>query len=193
MDIWLDETETDKIIRQLNPQLHKGKQYDTNWELLKQEKPLHYNTEKTVKTQTPRLYVFEKNVGFSYRRHDGAHWHTELRELDLDKCGLTQAQHRLRDSINTLANVTNSDIKLTWITPYLKSGAFDPRYQIIKTEDTWLCCIENKIYAASNRKERKDKAQIEITFSTTNKPVFEQSQLDTLLDKHLGPKSTTKP
>lgn len=183
----------DAIIKQLNPHLNVGKQYDTNWELLKQEKPLHYDTEKTVKTQTPTLYVFEKNVGFSYRRHDGAHWHTELRELDPDKSGLTPAQHRLRDSINTLANITNSDLPLTWMTPYKKQGGFDPRYQILKTEDTWLCCINNKIYRASNCRTRKDKPLTEITFSTRNAPLFEQSQLDTLLDKLLGPRLTNTP
>jgi hypothetical protein len=185
MDTWLDEPDIDALIRELNPSLQTGKDYDANWELLKRERVPLIDFESTVKTQSPTLLEFERNYSFVYRRYDGAHWHTELREVDSVK-GLTTAQRQLKDSIDTLLALTHSGIHLKWRTPIVKkTNQFDPRYQLLTDGNTWYCCINDCVYEQSNRRQRKDKGYTEITFSTRKTPVFTQTTVDLLLDKYM--------
>lgn len=184
MDTWLDDSEVDALIQTLNPHLQTGKQYDSNWELLKRERAPLIDFERTVKTKSPTLLKFEHNYSFIYRRHDGAHWHTELREVDNVK-GLTSTQARLKDSIDSLLALTHSSIHLKWITPIDKrTKQFDPRYQLLTDGKIWYCCINDCVYEQSNCRYRADKGYAEITFSTNNPPVFTQSSLNKLLDKY---------
>lgn len=185
MDTWLDDKQIDAIIQELNPHLQTGKGYDVNWENLKKERVPVIDFERTIKTKSPTLLEFERNYSFVYRRYDGAHWHTELREIDSVK-GLTCVQRQLKDSIDTLLAVTHSEIQLKWRTPIVKkTNQFDPRYQLLTDGITWYCCINDCVYEQSNRRLKQDRGYTEITFSTRNDPVFTQSTVDALLDKYV--------
>ena len=183
MENWLENSEIDQLIAQLNPQLQTGKQYDANWEQLKRERKQKIDFDRTTKTQSPTLMDFDSHQGFVYRRYDGAHWHTELRNLDRDLTGLTPAQHTLKDLLDTLRVVTDLDVQTQWITPIKESKTFDPRYQLIHTGKEWWCVINDCVYAESRRRRRENRGYTEITFSTKLEPVFTQQSLNTALDK----------
>ena len=183
MDTWLDSKDFDKLIQELNPHVQTGKQYDVNWENLRREKSNPFD--KTVKTKTPTLLKHENHYSFTYRRYDGAHWHTELCAVDtkMTKAGLTSNQARLRDNIDTITALQGGP-KLVWITPETnKTFKFDSSYQLLRYEDCWLCCINDAIYAESNRRQQRDRNYIEITFSTRNAPVFTIEQTNSILDR----------
>lgn len=179
MDIWLTEEEMQALCNIESKPL----EIDVNWQQLKQSRKPKFDFHKTVKTQSPTLMLFEKHNGFVYRRWDGAHWHTELRQLDR-ALGLTSTQRRLKDSIDTLLVLKHAGFKLTWQTPLIKdSGDFDPRYQLLTDGEIWYCCINDKIYSQSNQRVRQDKGYTEITFSTRCDPIFTQHSVEQLLDK----------
>lgn len=182
MDTWLDTEEVDKLIQELNPHLQTGIQLDTNWQKLKLERKPRYDFDKTVKSQSPTVMLFENNQGFVYRRWDGAHWHTELRDID-EGTAFTASQRRLKDAIDTLQALTQN-LNLKWITPLNKqSDSYDPRYQLVTQGDRWYCLIDNKLYEESNRRQQTGKTYTEITFSTRNKPIFDIDTINQLLDK----------
>lgn len=185
MENWLDSNEIETIIEQLNPQLQTGKAYDANWQLLKKENSQteHYLLSGALKTQTPTLMLFDKHQGFVYRRWDGAHWHTELRNIQRGKTAYSEQQSLLKDAWDTLLALTNTNIKTTWYTPYDKQGTFDPRYQLIECDQTWYCFINNSVYEESNRRVKQARGYTEITFSTKCKPVFDLEMINQALDR----------
>lgn len=185
MDSWLDDQEVDQLIKQLNPDL-VGKEYDANWEQLKRSHTTsRYDFDRTVKTKTPTLLDFESHYSFLYRRSDGAHWHTELRDIDTEfhKQGLTSEQRRLKDNINTIFALKQFGSKCVWITPINKqNNCFDPTYQLLKIDDAWFCCIQEKIYAVSNTRTTT-RGYTEHTFSTKNNPLFTIESTEKILDR----------
>jgi hypothetical protein len=194
MDEW-QENEIQLLIDQLNPHLQTPTHIDHNWQKLKleqtQQKVL-YDLNKTVKTQTPVLLEFDKNYSFSYRRWDGAHWHTEYREIETEgRCqGLTTLQKQFKDSLDTLFAIGHANIKRTWITPLKRpEESFDPTYQLVKIDQEWFCLIDNALYAQSRRTKKSYKNYHEIGFSTRNPPVFTQEFIDKKLDQLLGEKN----
>lgn len=192
MDTWLNNSDIEILIKQLNPELEKGRDYDNNWEMLKKEKQPLFDLSRCVKASTPTLFVFENHFSFSYRRFDGAHWHTELRAVDIEQRsnGLTSEQRLLKDAVDTLLALTNSDFKLKWITPINQNtNQFDPRYQLIKMNDEWLCVINGKAYLESSNRVRQGRNHAEITFSTREKPVFDLNTINDKLDQLFGNKN----
>lgn len=190
MDSWLDSNEINDLIKQLNPDLEQGKIYDANWQKLRreQQQKIFYPLDNCVKTQTPTLLDFETNYSFTYRRFDGAHWHTEIRDIDTKfrKQGLTPLQKQLKDNIDTIFALKNFERKPQWITPVdKKTDNYDPRYQMVKIGSVWLCCIDNCLYESSSRRERQDRGYYEIRFSTNRKPLFTKESTDKILDRIL--------
>ena len=184
MDIWLTQEELD----QLCAVPRQGREYDANWEQLRNERKPLIDLERTVKTQTPTLLEFDKHVSFTYRRWDGAHWHTELRNIDTKAPpALATEQRTLKDSIDTVLAVTHSTQKLSWYTPIDAQGRYDPRYQLCKdANNKWYCCIDNSIYSCSNSRAKADRGYTQHTFSTREPAVFNQHTLDKLLGELLG-------
>jgi hypothetical protein len=184
-EIWLDNDLIQQAIKELNPDLPmtKGRDYDANWENLRREKPNPFD--KTVKTKTPSLLEHPKNFSFVYRRYDGAHWHTELRDIDVEfaPTGLTGNQKKLKENIDTIFAIKSVDAKLIWITPTNKSGDFDPRYQLVRLGNEWLCCINDALYECSNSRKQDYKEYVEHTFSTKNQPLFTLESTEAILDR----------
>jgi len=183
-NFWLDDNEMAQMIAELNPQLVKGKQYDANWENLRREKSNPFDN--TVKTKTPKLLEHSKNYSFVYRRYDGAHWHTELREIDTEfkKVGLTPNQKRLKENIDTIFVLKHFEHKAVWITPIVKkTDAFDPIYQLVRIGLEWYCCIDDALYAISNSRTPNYKEYVEHTFSTREEPLFTLESTETILDR----------
>lgn len=185
MDFGLEQHEIDQLIEQLNPQQPQPTvTQDRNWQLLRQESHIRRDPfQQTVKTKTPSVLEFEKHSGFTYRRSDGAHWHTELRNLDPKKTAFTPQQHVLKDLLNTVFALTQSEHKIEWMTPLTKQDEFDPQYQLFKYNNEWYCLIDNCAYAASNSTVPRGKNYRQITFSTREQPVFTIEQLNKILDK----------
>jgi hypothetical protein len=182
MDSWLTQKDLDALTAQLNPSLQTGLGVDYNLQQLRSERSQILDFSTTVKTQTPTLLEFDKHWGFSYRRFDGASWHTELRDVYEDHA-LTSTQRQLKDAIDTLQVLAHTNLGLKWITPRNKNQQYDPRYQLLRQGNTWYCCIDLKIYQESTRRRRVDRGFTEITFSTKEKPVFDIETIDALLDK----------
>lgn len=187
------DREMHEILKQLNPGYgDEPRSYDKNWAALQREQAerIQYDMNRCVRTASPTLLQHEKNYSFTYRRYDGAHWHTELCSVDLQqpKAGLTPSQYELRDNISTIMACTQHE-NFQWLTPETtKTFAFDSRYQLLRYGSAWYCCIDNAIYEESNRRQQKYKDYVEITFSTKNTPVFTiestRATLDTLLRKN---------
>ena len=178
--LWLNQDEIDALLGIDKTQ----KNYDSNWENLKRERKMPF--EKTVKTQTPTLLEFENNYAFTYRRFDGAHWHTELREIDTKykKVGLTSTQRQLKENIDTIMVLKDFGGRIQWITPIIKAcGSFDPRYQLLRLGTDWMICIDNSIYETSNRRRQESRNYTEITFSTKKQPVFTIDSTEAILDR----------
>lgn len=178
--LWLNQDEIDALLGIDKTQ----KNYDSNWEKLKSERPNPF--ERTVKTQSPVLLEFENNYAFTYRRFDGAHWHTELREVDTKykKRGLTETQKRLKENIDTIMVLKDFGERIQWITPTIKAcGSFDPRYQLLRLGESWMICIGDSIYDTSNRRRQESRNYTEITFSTKQKPVFTLESTEEILNR----------
>ena len=183
----LTPEEQQQLILELNPHLAKGREWDANWQQLKREqeqpKP-SVDWSRTVKTQTPQVFDFETHCAFNYRRSDGAHWHTELRNLQQPP-GFTEQQHRFVDSLNTLLALQHLE-GFEWHTPVTEQGAYDNRYQLAKRKHTWYCLMGDILYKESTRRYREDRGYTEIRFSTRNTPTTTQQQLDLTLDELIG-------
>lgn len=187
-NLWLDDDLIQQMIKELNPGIvsGSGRDYDANWEKLKRE--THNPFGKTVKAQTPVLLEFEKNYAFTYRRYDGAHWHTELREVDTKykTQGLTETQKHLKENIDTIMVLKHFGERIQWITPTIKAcGSFDPRYQLLRLGSSWMICVDDKIYETSNRRRQESRNYTEITFSTKQSPVFTLDSTEAILDRIL--------
>lgn len=178
MDIWLTDEELNRLTQELNGINTKPKEYDSNWEKLKQERTNPFDT--CVKTQTPTLYKFEKHNSFGYRRFDGAHWHREYRNL-ANPPGLTREQRQIKDNLDTILALLHKP-SIKWHTPVTKQGDYDPRYQLLETTQGWLCLIGDCAYSVSNTKQGKQQSYTEHTFSTKQKPVFDFASLESELD-----------
>lgn len=185
MDQWLRTQDIDTLIAQLNHTLPLPKDYDQNWEALKRERANPFL--KCVRTQSPALMLFEKHQGFVYRRWDGAHWHTELRNLS-EQTAFTPAQAQLRDSLQTVCAVGKLRLNLQWYTP-VHERSYDPRYQLIHTGTEWWCVIDNCVYAESTRRQPENRGYTEVRFSTRKSPVFTPAQLASALDALIKPKT----
>lgn len=168
-----------QMIEDLNP--HKNfktiQHTDANWSALEQEarNPLAYDTNRCVKTKTPTLMQFDNHYGFVYRRFDGTSWHTQLCQLDTNNTptGLTALQRTLKDNIDTIFALTHAEHTLKWITPIdKKTKKFDTRYQLLQFGSSWMCCIDDAIYASSTQRRPPNRSHTEITFSTHAEPVF---------------------
>ncbi len=184
MDIWLTPEEVMKELGLIQSQPPKN--YDNNLESLRQERKLKYDLNKCVKTQTPILLKHENNYSFQYRRWDGAHWHTELRQVDTERIsqGLTEKQKRLKENIDLIFSLKHFEFTPRWITPLEKgTNNFDPRYQLIRIGDIWCCVINNSVYESTNYRKQQYKNYIEISFSTKNEPLFTLESTEALLDK----------
>lgn len=185
--------EIQSMIEELNPELkHKPVIHDANWAALQREQGtnIRYDMTRCVKTRSPTLLQHQNHYSFTYRRFDGAHWHTELCAVDLQqpKAGLTPSQYELRDNINTIMALKDIP-RFQWLTPETqKTFAFDSRYQLLRYHNHWACCIDNAVYLESNRRQQKYKDYVEITFSTKNKPVFTIDSTKAILDKLLAKK-----
>ena len=179
----LTPEEQQQLILELNPHLAKGVSVDANWTRLQLErakpKP-RFDTTHTVQTQTPTVLEFESHNSFTYRRNDGAHWHTELRNLDNTR-GFAPEQAQFVDSFNTLLSVQQLE-SFKWHTPITPQGDYDTRYQLAKRNNTWYCLIDLKLYKASTRRLREDRGYTEIQFSTRNTPIATLEQCEELLD-----------
>lgn len=192
MDTWLDSEDFSKLIEELNPQLNTVRDYDANWANLRREvatKPDPFA--RTVRTRTPALLEFEKNYSFVYRRYDGAHWHTELRDVDIkyQKSALTSEQRRLRENLATILALKDCEYTPVWITPVdQRTDQYDPKYQLVRIHTLWYCWINGGLYEVSNTRKQPGKTYHEHTFSTRNKPVFTLESTESLLDKLLGEK-----
>lgn len=183
MDAWLSQDELEQLTLELNPQLQLGTAKDVNWQRLQLEqstpRPL-YDTQRTVRTKSPTLLDFDTHQGFVYRRWDGAHWHTETRNLTA-QTGYTTQQALLLDSLRTVLAVGDVDLDIEVYTPH-KHEQLDTQYQLIKLNTEWMCVIGDSVYAESTRRTRDTRGYVEIAFSTRNEPVFTQHSLDTALD-----------
>lgn len=176
----------DRMIRELNPSLDTGVNTDANWNKLREEqqssKP-RYDMTKTVKSQTPVLLDFDSHQAFTYRRWDGAHWHTEMRNLQWGSTALQQEQAKFRDSFNTVMALTYKQ-KITWATPLTEKREYDPRYQLLCYNDKeYLCLINCVLYAQSTARHRQERGYTEISFNTRLEPVATQHTLELALDK----------
>jgi len=185
-----DPRDIDRMIAELNPDINfkTVKHYDANWAALQQEtkSKFKFDTSRCVKTKTPTLMKFEKHYGFVYRRLDGASWHTELRQIDTENrvIGLTPSQRTLKDNIDTIFALTTFEHKLRWITPTNKTTKeYDPCYQLLQFGSSWMCCINDEIYEASNTRSQTNRNYQEITFSTRQQPLFTLASTNQLLDK----------
>lgn len=183
-----DDRDIDQMIAELNPDINfkTVKHYDANWAALQQETKPKFDTSRCVKTKTPTLMQFEKHYGFVYRRFDGTSWHTELRQIDTENRvrGLTPSQRTLKDNIDTIFALTTVEHKLRWITPTNKtSKEYDPRYQLLQFGSSWMCCINDEIYEASNTRRPPNRNHQEITFSTRQQPLFTLASTNKMLDK----------
>lgn len=184
---WSDN-EIQEMLEELNPELkHSPITHDANWAKLQKEQRnrVVYDMSRTEKTKSPTLLKHENHYSFVYRRFDGSTWHTELCAVDtkMTKAGLTPNQFRLRSNINTIMTLKRGP-KLEWITPETnKTFKFDSRYQLIRYENCWMCCIDDAVYMESNRRQQTYKDYTEITFSTKTAPVFTIDSTETILDR----------
>lgn len=191
-----DEQEINNLIEQLNPgysvPVAAKITEDRNWNLLKQEKlQRDLFKPKTVKNQTPTLLQFENHFSFMYKQHDGTSWETQLRNLEtkVRSVALTETQRQLKENIQIILSRAEEEFKMTWITPtILKEKTFDPTYQLVRFNQDWCCCINNKIYSASRINTRSNRGYIEYGFSSTAKPLFTVEQTKKLVDRLIGKK-----
>jgi hypothetical protein len=184
-----DDAEIDNMIAELNPDINFKtiKHHDSNWAALKQAAAENhrFDTSRCIKTKSPTLMQFERHYGFVYRRFDGSSWHTELCQVDTENKsrGLTPNQRLLKDNIDTIFALKRVEHKLKWITPTNKtSKEYDPRYQLLQFGSSWMCCINDEIYEASNTRQPPNRTHKEITFSTRSAPLFTIENTNKILD-----------
>ena len=182
------QNEIDQMLIELNPELaHAPVEVDANWHKLRLETASRTPSPAPVlKTKTPTIYDFGKDwYGFSYREHDGAHWHTVTCNLLENVKGLTPMQALLKDYLITVLNLSRMDIKPKWWTPVDDSGKIDPTYQLIRSGSEWWCVIGEAVYAQST--VRMIRNHEETRFNTRHTPIFTLDSLIATLDQYIRP------